>query len=169
MAPWLLALVLAVSMLPAGAQTGDQLLQAANVRYAAPSGWTVEDFPDHRGTFMYALRARDDVEASIGIELSSTPEHSIQEVFERFVASPKAKGKVQKDFTRTMSKTRGGAKYGRVEYFQVRNGVHSIESFVVLPLRTGLSVFVYISIVEADYAKHARTALEFLDSIAVPK
>jgi hypothetical protein len=157
-------------MWSAHAQTGDQLLRSAHVRYSAPLGWTVEDFPDHRGTFMYAHRAPDDAPASIGIELSSSPErNSIQEVLERFIASPNAKGVVQRDFWRTFGKTRGGVNYGRVEFSQERNGIRSIESFTVLPLRTGLSVFVYTSIVEADYPKYARTTSEFLESLTVPE
>ena len=170
MARLLSAIVLLASMCSALAQTGDQLLRSAHVHYSVPQGWTVEDFPDHRGTFMYALRAPDDSPASIGIELSSLPERKgIQEVLEHFIASPKAKGVVQREFRRTVGKTRGGVNYGRLEYSQERNGFRSIESFAVLPLRTGLSVLVYTSIGEADYPKYARTASDFLESLAVPQ
>jgi hypothetical protein len=170
MTRWLLTVALMCLVLSAKAQTGDPLLRAAHVQYSPPTGWTVEDFPDHRGTLMYKEAEPNQVAASIGIELSTSADReSITEILERIANSRASTREGHKELSRSIGKTHGGATFGRVEFSQVFKGVRTIDSFAVLPLRTGPSVYVYTSIAEVDYPRYSRTVSEFLKSLGVPQ
>jgi len=164
------ASLVCAALLAGCADTGGRLLQDAHIVYAIPAGWVVEDFPDHRGVFTYAMPRPNEVEASIGIELAEKEDlREPDEIMNDFVAKSEDEGQ---DQTRTrinqsMDSTKGGLAFGRVDYRQSRIGGDYLDSVYVIPIHSTRRLYVYTSMHEIWRAKYAEAIDTFLNSISV--
>jgi len=156
----------------ANAQTGDLLLRSAHISYAVPSGWVVEDFPDHQGVFTYALVDGENVEASIGIELveRQSPSES-GEVLNDFVAETERErlDTARTRIGRSIGQNQSGLAFGRVDYRKFRTGGDLLDSVYVIPLQPRRRLYIYTSLLEDTQAKYKKIIESFLNSISVAR
>jgi hypothetical protein len=162
--------LLGAASLTATAQTGERLLRDARVSYALPSGWVVEDFPDHRGVFTYALIGGVDVEASIGIELAErNGPASAREVLDSFVAETEQEKQntAKTRIGHVIGKSNSGLVFGRVDYRKFRAGGDLLDSVYVIPIRANRRVYIYTSVFEDLQGKYKEIIESVLNSVSV--